>query len=138
MSLPVWLPSPMFLLGASLCLVPCSLLGGLCPGGVSVQEGSLSRGSSLSGGSLSRSLCRETPPPESEKRVVRILLECFVVNNKCLFMVKNNECRYRNRRFRNQQNLLVQVVLIKGRGVCLASLLCKYAVAGTSDINKIN
>ena len=37
MSLPVWLPSPMFLLGASLCLVPCSLLGGLCPGGVSVQ-----------------------------------------------------------------------------------------------------
>ena len=61
MSLPVWLPNPMFLLGASLCLVPCSLLGGLCPGGVSVQEGSLSRGRSLSGGSLSRSLCRETP-----------------------------------------------------------------------------
>ena len=50
MSLPVWLPSPMFLLGASLCLVPSSLLGGLCPGGVSVQEGSLSRRGLCPGG----------------------------------------------------------------------------------------
>ena len=46
MSIPVWLPGPMFLLGwGSLCLVPCSfwkeismpgpmfLLGGLCSGG---------------------------------------------------------------------------------------------------------
>ena len=38
MSLPVWLPGPMFLLGGgSLSLVPCSFKGGLCLGEVSVQ-----------------------------------------------------------------------------------------------------
>ena len=42
--------------------------------GFSVQgEGSLSRGAFLS----MESLCRETP--ESEKRAVRVLLECFLV-----------------------------------------------------------
>ena len=75
-SLPVWMPGPMFLLGESLSLVPCSfqedlcpgalclgVRGGvcLCPGGVSVQGdfclgGSLVRGVSVSvsRGSLSR------------------------------------------------------------------------------------
>ena len=79
MSLPVWLPSPMFLPGA---LYPRGFL----------SRGSLSRGvsvwGSLSGGSCLRDLClrglcpwdlyRDTPL-ESEKRVVRILLECFLV-----------------------------------------------------------
>ena len=32
MSLPVWLPGPMFLLGGSRSLVPCP--GGLCSGGL--------------------------------------------------------------------------------------------------------
>ena len=102
MSLPVWLPGPMFLLGG-LCPwshVPSlgvsvqgasvqggSLSGGFFPGGVSVQgtsvqgvsvqgvlcpRGSLSNGFSIEGG-----LCRETLPPESEKQAV--LLECFLV-----------------------------------------------------------
>ena len=66
MSLSIWLPGPMLLLGkgGSLCLVPCSFLGG----GVSVQGG----------------LCQGDPhqtetPPFSEERVVRILLECFLL-----------------------------------------------------------
>ena len=84
MTLLVWLPGPLFLLGVSvpgsifllrvfiegcvsvqgsLCpeddLCPWGLCpGGLCPGGVSVGT---------------------PPPPESEKRVVHILLECFLV-----------------------------------------------------------
>ena len=61
MSLPVWLPSPMCLLGGG-SRVPCSLQGGLCPG-VSVKEGSLSR---------------ETPQC-SKERAVCILLECVLV-----------------------------------------------------------
>ena len=84
MSLPVWLPIPMFLIGG-LCLwshVPCwgsswvSVQLGLCSGSL------CPRGSLSSGG-----LCRETLsllPPRSEKRVVRILLECF------LFLFKND------------------------------------------------
>ena len=52
MSLPVWLPDAMFLLE----------VGGICPG-VSVQG----------------VLYKETPL-ESEKRVLRILLECFLVS----------------------------------------------------------
>ena len=58
MSLPVWLPSPMFLWGGGGFSVPgpMSLGEGVCPG-VSLGK-----------------------PPESEKRAVRILLECFLVN----------------------------------------------------------
>ena len=44
-------------------------------GGVSVQEGSLSSGWSLSGGSLSR----RPPPPYGNAQAVRILLECIPV-----------------------------------------------------------
>ena len=62
MSLLVWPPGPMLLLG-SLSLVPGSFQG------VSVQEG-LYRGG---GCSLSRSLCRETPDMV-DKQVVHILL----------------------------------------------------------------
>ena len=65
MSLPVWLPGPMFLLGVSVSAV-MFLPGDLCPGGlcpgvsawgfsyweVSIQEG-LCLGGSLSRGSLS-------------------------------------------------------------------------------------
>ena len=95
MSLPVWLPGPMFLPGV---LCPVGSLsrgslsearclsrggpGGLCPGG-SLFRGSLCRGVSAQGwslykGYLSRGgLCREIP--ESEMRVVHIILECFLV-----------------------------------------------------------
>ena len=72
---------------------------GLCPGGylsrrVSVWGGAMSRGSlkkrwvsvlgvSVEGGpwglSVQRGLCRQVPPPESEKWVVRILLKCILV-----------------------------------------------------------
>ena len=53
MSLPVWLPDPMFLLGGSVP-GPMFLLGG--------------------------GFCRETSP--NQKRTVRILLECFLVMNE--------------------------------------------------------
>ena len=77
MSLPVLLPGPMF------------LLGGLCPwshvpsrSGVSVQEGSLSRGVS-----------EGRPPPESEKRAVSILLECFLFTcYKIIHCNKDDKC----------------------------------------------
>ena len=59
MSLPVWLPGPMFLPGVFvpglMFFLGVSDQRGLCPGG----------------------LYRETP--QSEKRVVDILLECFLV-----------------------------------------------------------
>ena len=74
MSFPVWLPGPMFLLGGSMSLVPCSF-----------QEGSVSRGQSLSRGVLCGEVSvwegvsvRETPP-YGEERAVRILLECFLL-----------------------------------------------------------
>ena len=74
-SLPVWLPGPIFLLERSLSLVPCSFQGSLSRCGVSVQGWGLCLRGSLSGGSCPRGgLCRETPLPESEKRAVRILL----------------------------------------------------------------
>ena len=83
MSLPVWLPGHMFLLGG-LCLRGMCLrglcpgglcLGGLCPG-VSI-EGSLSmEWGSLSRGSPSGGL---HPGGLSEEWVVHILLECFLV-----------------------------------------------------------
>ena len=60
-SLLAWLPAPMFLLGVSVPS-PMFLPGGLCPGGL------------FPGG---RSPYRD--PLESEKQVVRILLECFLV-----------------------------------------------------------
>ena len=53
MSLPVWLPGPMFLPSR------------FCPGG----GGVFVQGVSVGG----------VYPPESEKRVVHILLECFLV-----------------------------------------------------------
>ena len=61
-SIPAWLPGPMFSLGGSLSLVPCSFWG-----------------------SLSRGSLYEDPSPELEKRAVRILLECFLV--KYLFLL---------------------------------------------------
>ena len=74
-SLPVWLPGPMF------------LPRGLCPGGslskeVSIQkclypEVSLSMGVSVQGVFVHGGFCGETP--QSEKQVVHILLECFLV-----------------------------------------------------------
>ena len=59
MSFPVWLPGSMF------------LPGGLCPGRLPVWEG----------------LYRETP--ESEKRAVLILLECFLVTSIGLHILIN-------------------------------------------------
>ena len=75
MSLPAWLPGPMFLLVRSLSLVPCSFWG------------SLSRGVSIQGVSLSSgSLCQRPPPQYGEEWAVRILLEYFPVwqNNRCV------------------------------------------------------
>ena len=66
MSLPVWLPSPMFLLGESL-----SRGGGLCP------EECLSRGGLCPGGLPDRPSDRD--PPYGQERAVRILLECFLM-----------------------------------------------------------
>ena len=61
MSLPVWLPDPMF------------LKGGLCPWSHVPPGGSLPRGVF-------------PPPHKSENRAVRILLECFLVfYSECLF-----------------------------------------------------
>ena len=54
MSLPVWLPGPMFCLWVSLCLVPCSFPGGLCQKGVSVRGVSV-RGVSVKGVSVKES-----------------------------------------------------------------------------------
>ena len=60
MSLPVWLPGPMFLLGG-LYRCSCVPFGGLCPRG-SLSRGSLSRGASLSRGVSVRETSRtETP-----------------------------------------------------------------------------
>ena len=42
MSLPVWLPGPMFLLGGSMSLASCSFQGGLCLGG-DLSRGYVSR-----------------------------------------------------------------------------------------------
>ena len=73
------------------CLCPgVSLSGGslsmgvLCPG-VSLSGGSLSMGVLCPGGSLSRGVSvreipqTESPPPYGNERVVRILLECILV-----------------------------------------------------------
>ena len=100
-SLPVWLPGPMFLPGVSVqeglcprrslsrsvsiqkCLCPwgslsrgslsmgVSVHGGLCP------WGSLSMGVSVHGGLCPWGFLRGDP--QSEKQVVHILLECFLV-----------------------------------------------------------
>ena len=103
MSLPVWLPGPMFLLGVSVS-GPIFLLArgvfvqGVCLGslsgaisvlGVSVQT-SLSR-ESLSGRSLSGGHCPGKPPGQrppwcSKERVVLILLECILVHMKLLLI----------------------------------------------------
>ena len=80
MSLPVWLPGPMFLLGGALCLWShvlsagslsrgISVQGNFCPGGL--YPGGLCPGESLSRGSLSRrglsprSLCQADPQTET-------------------------------------------------------------------------
>ena len=73
MSFPVWLPGHKFLLGWSLSRGSLSIRG-LCPGGslsMRVSVRGVSARWSVSGGSLSRKSC--------EERVVRILLECFLV-----------------------------------------------------------
>ena len=63
MSLFVWLPGPMFLLGGGGSLVPCSFC----------------LGESLSGGG-----CVRDTPPCGKERAVRILLECFLLVFKLL------------------------------------------------------
>ena len=76
MSLPVWLPGPMFLPGGS---VPCPMsLPGVClwGGDLSTEEICLKVGGGLP---TEKGLGRH--PPEPEKRAVRILLECFLVIN---------------------------------------------------------
>ena len=93
MSLPVWLTGPMFLPGGSLSLVPCSFQmgGGLCPGG-------LHPGGSLSG---------RPPPPYGDERVVRILLESFLVMKmvskmffcKCVSIFHNSKIMSRGDEF---------------------------------------
>ena len=63
---PSWrvsVPGPMFLLGGSPCLVPCSFYWG---GGL--------------GGSLFRGVSIKEFSPYCEERVVRILLECILVD----------------------------------------------------------
>ena len=67
----------------------------LCRGslskGVSVQE-SLSRGL-CPGVSVQGGLCRETPSLQSEKQMVRILLECFLAVMKFL----KHDCEHRSK-----------------------------------------
>ena len=71
-SLPVWLPGPMFLLGGSLSLVQCSFGGeGFCPRRVFVQGRGRYPGGGVSVG--------RPPHSKSEKQMVRILLGCFLV-----------------------------------------------------------
>ena len=71
MSLPEWLPGPMFLPGGS--LFRGSLSRGFSVQGVSVQWVSVQL---VSGGSLSKVV---STPSNSEEREVRILLESFLV-----------------------------------------------------------
>ena len=91
MSLRVWLPGPMFLVGGLYLWSHVPSKGSLSGGSLSresLSRESLSR-ESLSRGSLSGGLCRgvsvrETPPnrdnpPELGEWAVRILLECFLV-----------------------------------------------------------
>ena len=64
MSVPVWLPGPMFL-----------------PAGGSLSRGSVSKGSLSRGVSVQRGLCPEVSlsrrRPYGKERAVRILLECL-------------------------------------------------------------
>ena len=95
MSLPVWLTGPMFLPGGYLSLAPCSFQvgGGLCPGG-------LHPGGSLSG---------RPPPLYGDERVVRILLESFLVMKmvskmffcKCVSIFHNSKIMSRGNEFAN-------------------------------------
>ena len=78
MSLPVWLPGPMFLPGGFLSLFLCSFWGSLslflCSfwGSLSLVPCSF-RGVSIQGVSLTET------PRDGKERVVRILLECILV-----------------------------------------------------------
>ena len=73
MSLPVWLPGPMFLPGRGICVSGPMFLGD----GVSVQEGG---GSIQERGSVREIPLTETPTRSyGEERAVHILLECFLV-----------------------------------------------------------
>ena len=67
MSLPVWLPGPMF---------PRK-------GGLSLSGGSLSRGCLCQGGSVRETPLQTETPFYSEERAVRILLECFLATFGC-------------------------------------------------------
>ena len=70
----VSVPGPIFLPGESLSRA-ASVQGGLWPG-----EGSLSRGVSAQGALCQGGLCPGGGlPTESEKQVVRIIPECFLV-----------------------------------------------------------
>ena len=79
MSLPVWLPGPMFLPGGVSVSGPMFLLGIRCFWSHVPSGGSLSRGVSLTKNP------RQRPPPNRDplsqygkERVVRILLECIL------------------------------------------------------------
>ena len=74
MSLPVWLPGPMFLPGVSVS-GPMFLPGDLCPEGT-LPEGSV-RG--LCSGGLVRETTQTETPPYGEERTVHILLECILI-----------------------------------------------------------
>ena len=77
MSLPVWLPGPMFLWEGGYLPGPMFFLGGSPSKGVSVQWGTLSGGGSVWEGLSGRP--PRTDPPYGEERAVCILLECFLV-----------------------------------------------------------
>ena len=64
------------------CLTPMFLLGGLCPWSHVPSRGFLSRAGlcPARGVYVQSGLYKETPPLESEKRAVRILLECFLIS----------------------------------------------------------
>ena len=77
MSLPVWLPGPMFLLGRGV-----SAWSHVLSGGLSVQGGLCPVGDSVGERSLSGRVCQVDPPdrpPYGEERTVCIVLECFLV-----------------------------------------------------------
>ena len=71
MSLPVWLPGPMFLLGVSVSR-SMFLLGGLCLGGLPDRDSPGQR----------PPWTETTRPPYGKERAVRILLERILVSSR--------------------------------------------------------
>ena len=68
MTLPFWLPGPMFLLGVS-------VQGGLCPEGGSLSR----RGVSVWRGLYPGGVSVQGYPSYGKERAVRLLLECILV-----------------------------------------------------------